>query len=767
MDMMARKIRFALPMGDGAEVRTIEDLRKHFDLYEVVGYYLDGKLVEWLQDRHYENTEKQISDLKITDPDFVAKLCTALKVDTPPVDKVDIKALASLNRKEDEVAQLTSDPEAVSHVKSLACNQDDLKCLLTAGVETIYLLGTDAKKHPDAYTIPLNFPRRTFIGVSGPARVLFAQPVNEEILDGLELKFQNIEYELATDTDEERDNTLLDKIKQVLSFENAEKADRKKRNAVRSRQVSLHEEADSVGTVQTRLVRYLDAGFPIIYLETFEEDKADEIILSVVGGRRVLEWSAQGLWDRSAAIRKDGWSLADTLLYLIRNEQDACKRVIILKDMHSLLKDQLVVARLKKLAQLINAGQLEDTNIVLVSPIVVIPHELENYLTLVHMGHLSAREIQELILEFCSKQGISCEVNGKIREPVANSNQSNKRGKMVLKEQLLMEMVQAFKGLSEFEIGNILALALSGNGEINLADLSLIREQKRQMVQKSGILEMVEVTEKPEDIGGLAVLKKWLSRKAKVFRNIREAAKFGVDMPKGVLVVGMPGCGKSLCAKVTAGLFNMPLLRLDMGKLMGKYVGESEANMRRALNLSEAIAPCVLWIDEMEKAFAGMGNANSSNDVTARMLGAFLVWLQENKSTVYVVATANDIMRMPPELLRKGRFDDVFYIDLPSLAERENIFRIHIGKRRPADLEHIDMRRLAQATEGYSGAGIEGVVSESVETAFAEDKQALATEDVLRVIAHTHSLREMMKEPLDQLERIYKERKFKNASSED
>ena len=189
--------------------------------------------------------------------------------------------------------------------------------------------------------------------------------------------------------------------------------------------------------------------------------------------------------------------------------------------------------------------------------------------------------------------------------------------------------------------------------------------------------------------------------------------------------------------------------------------------MRRALNLSEAIAPCVLWIDEMEKAFAGMGNANSSNDVTARMLGAFLVWLQENKSTVYVVATANDIMRMPPELLRKGRFDDVFYIDLPSLAERENIFRIHIGKRRPADLEHIDMRRLAQATEGYSGAGIEGVVSESVETAFAEDKQALATEDVLRVIAHTHSLREMMKEPLDQLERIYKERKFKNASSED
>lgn len=425
------------------------------------------------------------------------------------------------------------------------------------------------------------------------------------------------------------------------------------------------------------------------------------------------------------------------------------------------MKDPLVVARLKKFAQLINAGKLEDTNVVIVSPITVIPHELENYLTLVHMEHLSSREIRKIIQDFCKGQNIYCE---NAEEDAGEEGKQTEHWQGELDEQLLNDMVQAFKGLSEFEIGNILALALSSNGEINRDDLALIREQKRQMIQKSGILEMVEVREKKEDIGGLATLQDWLERKAKVFKNIKKATEFGVDIPKGVLIVGMPGCGKSLCAKVTAASFDMPLIRLDMGKVMGKFVGESEANMRRALNLSEAIAPCVLWVDEMEKAFSGLGDAGASSDVVIRLFGAFLTWLQENKSTVFVVATANDITKMPPELLRKGRFDDIFYIGLPDIEERKKIFEIHIAKRRLKDLDKIDLRMLALKTEGFSGAGIEGVVSESVENAFAEGKEHLTTEEIVKVIKNTHPLKEIMKEPIERMQKLYEERKFRNAS---
>ena len=180
--------------------------------------------------------------------------------------------------------------------------------------------------------------------------------------------------------------------------------------------------------------------------------------------------------------------------------------------------------------------------------------------------------------------------------------------------------------------------------------------------------------------------------------------------------------------------------------------------MRRALNLAEAIAPCVLWVDEMEKAFAGLGNAGASSDVVIRLFGAFLTWLQENKSTVFVVATANDITKMPPELLRKGRFDDIFYIDLPGLEEREKIFRIHIAKRRLKDLDKIDLRKLALKADGFSGAGIEGVVSESVENAFAEDKEHLTTDDIENVIHNTHPLKEIMKEPIERMQKLYQER---------
>lgn len=310
---------------------------------------------------------------------------------------------------------------------------------------------------------------------------------------------------------------------------------------------------------------------------------------------------------------------------------------------------------------------------------------------------------------------------------------------------------------------NLLALAVSDDGELTRKDLSLIFEQKKQMILKSGLLEMIPLKEKIEDIGGLENLKAWLRRKAIIIKNIKKAEGFGVDMPKGVLIAGVPGCGKSLCAKAAASLFEVPILRLDVGKLMGKYLGESEANLRKAINLAEAISPCVLWVDELEKAFAGMGSDNG-HEVTTRLFGTFLTWMQEKTSTTFVVATANDITKLPPELLRKGRFDEIFFVGLPKEDERRKIFEIHISKRRKQDIVGIDVGKLVSKTSGYSGADIEGVVKEAVEYAFTEGADALTTEHILKVINNTNSLSVIMKESLDKMTQEYEKRKLKNAA---
>ena len=282
------------------------------------------------------------------------------------------------------------------------------------------------------------------------------------------------------------------------------------------------------------------------------------------------------------------------------------------------------------------------------------------------------------------------------------------------------------------------------------------------MIMKSGILEMIPLKERPEDIGGLENLKAWLDKKSKVFKSINKAIEFGVNMPKGVLIAGVPGCGKSLCAKVTAQMFEVPLLRLDMGKIMGKYVGESEENMRKAIALAEAISPCILWIDELEKAFAGVNG--TGNEVTVRLFGTFLTWMQEKTSSTFVVATANDITKLPPELMRKGRFDEIFYVGLPNPEERRKIFEIHIKKRRKQDLANIDISSLVAQTEGYSGADVEGVVIDAVENAFVEGSGSLTTEHINTAIKGTHSLSEMMKESLTNLSKEYENRHFKSAS---
>ncbi len=493
-------------------------------------------------------------------------------------------------------------------------------------------------------------------------------------------------------------------------------------------------------SLKSNLLRYMDAGYPIIYLNTFEEDKIDTIIKEVGRGKEVYEWNEiNGYIDfeTKAPMLEDCTFMM--MLDQLKFQGMLDRKIIVLKDITAYLDNSKIVSKIKGLARMINHGV--DATIIIISNTLMIPKELEKFITILEMDHLSYGEIKEIIINFINENDIS-----------------------TVKEDLIDEFTMAFKGLTEFEIYNLLALSYADDGELTRKDLRLIFDQKQQMVKKSGILEMIPLRETIDDIGGLENLKEWFRRKAKVYKNINKAQHFGVDIPKGVLIAGVPGCGKSLNAKAAAHLFDVPLLRLDMGRLMGKYVGESEKNLRNAINLAEAISPCVLWIDELEKAFAGIGGSGSGAEVTTRLFGNFLTWLQEKDSLTFVVATANNITHLPPELLRKGRFDEIFYVGLPNDKERESIFRIHINKRRPQDLQHIRIDDLVAKTKGFSGADIEGIIKDAIEIAFIENKDALQTEDIFLAINNTHSLSELMKEALDKMNQEYKKRKFKNAT---
>lgn len=510
--------------------------------------------------------------------------------------------------------------------------------------------------------------------------------------------------------------------------------------------------------MEQKLREYIDANLPIVYVVGYDEINIMEIILKVTENRKVWEWNAlNGLINRKN-IQKGGKesveeymedyesvSLERTIVQgVVDREFD--RKVIVVKDIAAFLDDSKIVALFKNACMKIEDGTL-NTVFVFVSPVLNIPAELEKYITILDEGYLSENEICDRIEQFVKEQ------NGTIFNG------------------LKKKMAVAFKGLSSVEIDTILALAYSQNGELENENkiMNLIAEQKKQLIKKTGILEMIEVKEEIKDIGGLNTLKKWLERKSSIFNNIEDAEKFGVELPKGVLIAGVPGCGKSLNAKASAKLFNVPLLKLDMGRLMGKYVGESESNMRKAIALSEAIAPCVLWIDELEKAFSGLGGDGGSAEVTTRLFGQFLTWMQDKDSPVFVVATANDIMKLPPELMRKGRFDEIFYIQLPNKEERHKIFEIHIKKRREQDLPQIDIDKLVDKTEGYSGADIEGVVKDAIENAFVknlnnEEDKKVTTQDFLNAIENTHSLKEIMVDSIEKLQKQYEERKFKSAS---
>lgn len=498
-----------------------------------------------------------------------------------------------------------------------------------------------------------------------------------------------------------------------------------------------------------QLNHYMDAAFPLLYIETFEEVKADRLIALAAKNQNydVIEYDANGLHFKATNINKPNCNLDDILKNFIKADRkyvedfDLNRKVLVLKDMTKNLEDPNIVGKLKYIVEKIIANEYT-CRIVIVSPIVKLPKELEHLITLLSMEYPQTDEISDIISDFCDSE--------KVAQP---------------SRELQRRLIDAFKGMAEFEIRNVLALAVAKDGTINADDLDLIREQKKQTIKKSGILEMVEVKDNiADEVGGLENLISCLKRKRKILQNMAAAERFGVDKPKGLLIAGLPGCGKSLSAKAAADLFKIPLLRLDMGRLMGKYVGESEANLRKAIKQADAIAPCVLWLDELDKAFSGIGGQGANAEITTRLMGTFLTWLQEKESFTFVIATVNNIKHIPPEFLRKGRFDDVFYVDLPNTEERETILRIHINKRRAQDLRNINVKDIARRMDGYSGADIEGIVKDAIEATFEQDVAELSNAALIDAIEQMHPLSDTMKDEIEEMREDYKKRSFKNAS---
>jgi SpoVK/Ycf46/Vps4 family AAA+-type ATPase len=330
-----------------------------------------------------------------------------------------------------------------------------------------------------------------------------------------------------------------------------------------------------------------------------------------------------------------------------------------------------------------------------------------------------------------------------LREIVAVVRQGNKARVDLTREQA-EQLIKAAQGLTLSEAENAFAKAIANDGVLDQDDIYLVLEEKRQVIRKSGLLEFVQVEDGLGTVGGLSDLKQGLASRAAAFSE--PARRFGIPPPKGLLLLGVQGCGKSLTAKAIAAQWSLPLLRLDMGRIFSGLIGSSEENLRRAIRVAESVAPAVLWVDEIEKGLSGAMSGVSDGGVSARVFGALLTWLQEKTAPVFVVATANAVGALPPELLRKGRFDETFFIDLPAVAERREILRIHL-QRRKRDPAAFDLDALATATEGYSGAEIEQALVSGLHHAFAEGAE-LQQAHLLRAAQETFPLSATMSEEI-------------------
>jgi SpoVK/Ycf46/Vps4 family AAA+-type ATPase len=475
---------------------------------------------------------------------------------------------------------------------------------------------------------------------------------------------------------------------------------------------------------------HVRARYPLLYLATWEEHRLDDVLsrLAESHGKSLATWSiTQGLRRRDTRGGAPVEGPKDPAEALAAVAQLTDPSLVVFKDFHPYLNDPVVVRALRELSQQLKSSY---TTLILVSPVVNIPTELEKEICVLDVPLPSTHDLATLLRDIVRV----------VRE--------GKRATVDLTNETVEPLLKAALGLTLSEAENAFAKAIAKDQKLDADDVSIILDEKRQVIRKSGLLEFCASDESLAGVGGVENLKLWLGRRAGAFGD--RARAFGLPAPKGLLLLGVQGCGKSLTAKSIAATWKLPLLRLDMGRIFSGLVGSSEENMRRATRVAESVAPAVLWVDELEKGLAGVGGSgNMDSGVSARVFGCFLTWLQEKTAPVFVVATANKIEALPPELLRKGRFDEIFFVDLPSDTERRQIFAIQLARAK-RDPKAFDLAELAKAAASFSGAEIEQTIVSALFTAYADGVE-LAQKHLLDAIAETLPLAVTMKEDIDRL----------------
>ena len=482
---------------------------------------------------------------------------------------------------------------------------------------------------------------------------------------------------------------------------------------------------------------YLRARFTLCVLFTIEEERAVEALHQWCGahGRSCLVWdiSAGYRWvtpeESPIPVSKDPISALET----IEKSKLQNASVFILKDIQETWDNPQVKRKLRSVCQ--NLAR-SNTQIFLIMPESHIPVELKDEIEVLDLPLPDSNDLEKEILKVTSMMNID-----------VNLTQLGKE-----------KLLQAALGLTSLQAQRAFIKAGIIDSALDDRGINLVTEEKRQIIRENEALEFFPVSETPDDVGGLGNLKEWLRLREKAFS--REARDYGLPSPKGIALLGIPGTGKSLTAKMIGGLWRLPLLRLDVGSLFGSLVGESEERARRALRLAETMAPCILWIDEIEKALSHGGMDSGTSD---RVFGSILTWMQEKQSSVFVVATANDISSIPPELLRKGRFDELFFLDLPNLEERKEILSVHIRKRRRIPQDY-DIPRLASATEGFVGAEIEQVIIDAMYLAFNDQCREFNSDDILTAIQRLVPISVSQRENIKLLQRWLHEGRAQSAS---
>lgn len=479
----------------------------------------------------------------------------------------------------------------------------------------------------------------------------------------------------------------------------------------------------------------VQAQYPLIYLVTFEEERAEQTIAVVArhlakeqdvkAPMRVFTWTmTRGMVEfgsQGAGTQNNNTVSPEAAVeWVIRQREPG---IFIFKDLHP-FKDSPAVTRCLRDAIVALKGTRK--TIVLMSPVQEIPIELEKEVVLLDFPLPDMSELDEVL---------STEMN-------------RARGSSISTEER-EKLLKAALGLTRDEAEKVYRKARVMAKRLTAEEVDIVLSEKKQLIRRNGILEFMDVDETIDSVGGLEELKHWLKQRSDAFTE--RAREYGLPQPKGMLILGVPGCGKSLIAKTTSRLWGLPLLRLDLGRVYdGSTVGRSEANLRNALRTAESISPAILFIDEIDKAFAGAGGSSDSDGGTSsRIFGSFLTWMQEKESPVFVMATANRVERLPGEFLRKGRFDEIFFVDLPNAEERKDIFQIHLQKRR-RDIERFDLDQLTKVCDGFSGAEIEQGLISAMYEAFAQGREFTQL-DIIAAIRATLPLSKTMSEQVTAL----------------